>query len=196
MNWIDAIRDYKIPKRYHNASLKEKNLLPEGVVDLGLRWVKAKCKPSLYLFGNAGCGKTFFSIALLRHLIEEGYTSIIFIKSDELDSKLLDASLGNLFNDQGYKVYEKDVIIKHSEIPILFIDDIGTEKDTDRVRQQYGKIIDHRVNEELPTVYTSNLDLDQIGKTLGDRIASRLQISYQARFKDEDLRKKVDLLPL
>ena len=82
---------------------------------------------------------------------------------------------------------------KYCEVPVLFIDDLGTEKDSDRVRQQYGKIIDERVGNELPTVYTSNLDLDHIGKTLGDRIASRLQVSYQIKFPDRDLRKITDL---
>ena len=196
MTWEEAIKDYKIPREYHSVSLKQKTMLGDDIINLGVRWLKASRKPSLYMHGNPGCGKTYFSTALLRHLIEDGHRSIIFIKSDDLEKNLLDASLGNLFNDQGYKVYERELLEKYGEIPILFIDDLGTEKDTDRVRQQYGIIIDRRVSEQLPTVYTSNLDLEQIGKTLGDRVAARLQISYQLRFKDQDLRKKVELFPI
>jgi len=196
MSWEEAIKDYKIPREYHCVSLKGKSMLDDKIINLGIRWLNASQKPSLYMFGNPGCGKTYFATALLRHLIEAGHREIIFLKSDQIEKNLLDASLGHFFNDQGYKIYEKDLIDKYSETPILFIDDLGTERDTDRVRQQYGVIIDRRVSDQLPSVYTSNLNLEKIGKTLGDRIASRLQISYQLQFKDQDLRKKVELFPL
>jgi DNA replication protein DnaC len=96
-------------------------------------------------------------------------------------------------NEKGFPVSSKKLTERYSEIPILFLDDLGSERESDRIRMQYFSIIDSRVSNELPTVYTSNLDLDQIQKVLGERIASRLKISYQVRFQDKDLRNNVEL---
>lgn len=101
--------------------------------------------------------------------------------------------MGRLTNNQGYIIHEKDLLRRYSECSFFFLDDLGTEKDSDHIRQQYFNIIDERVGNELPTVYTSNLDLGQIDKVLGERIASRLQITYQIEFPQQDLRRKVEL---
>jgi DNA replication protein DnaC len=82
---------------------------------------------------------------------------------------------------------------RYSEIPILFIDDIGSESNKDRIREQYCHIIDERVGNKMPTIYSSNFSIEQIAETLGDRIASRLYVSYQIQFPPGDKRKRLEL---
>lgn len=193
MNWNDAIKFYNIQKDYIDASFKNAHLLPEGIKDLGKRWLKAPIKPSFYLQGSTGSGKTYFMNVLLRNLIEKNYSNIIYKKSKWIDDELLEASMGKLLNSKGYQTTEKELIAHFSECEFLFIDDFGMEKDTDRVRQQYYTIIDERVSNQLPTIYSSNLSLKDIGKTLGDRISSRLHRSYVIEFPPIDHRKTMDL---
>lgn len=194
MNWITAIKHLKIPKCYQNATLLEKNMLPEEIIILGKKWLTAKERPSLFLHGNAGSGKTYFVHALFRHLIDAGdFQKVILIRSDHLDEYLLQASKEQLFNDNGFQITLQNLMKRYSEIPILLLDDIGAERESERIRMQYFSIIDSRVSNELPTVYTSNLNLDEIRKVLGERIGSRLKIAYHISFPEKDNRKIVRL---
>lgn len=193
MNWPEAIKRFDIQRVYEDASLREPCLLKGEIVQDGLEWLANKNRPSLYLHGIPGCGKTFFMTALFRHLVEAGARDILYIKSDALCDKLQEAALGNLLNNKGYRVFEKDIIDKYSDVSILFLDDIGSERDTDRVRQKYGSIIDARVGNQLLTVYTSNLNIEQMALTLGERIASRLQVGIQMKFPEIDFRGSISL---
>jgi DNA replication protein DnaC len=192
MNWQEAIHSFGIHKIYHEAGLNNASLLPIEIVEMGKKWNKAEKKPSLFLYGNAGCGKTYLAICLFRNLILNNLTCI-FVKSEKLDNELLQASLGKLSNAKGYPISEWDLFQKYGQVPYLFIDDLGSEGDSDRVRRQYYTIIDERVGNELPTIYTSNLSVEMIAKSLGERIASRLQVSYQIKFPSIDHRKTIGL---
>lgn len=182
MSWTNAIRMMNIQKLYHNASLDNSPLLPPAIVDLGKRWLKATNRPSLYIYGNTGSGKTFFATSLFRGLVEKNLNWLIFIRSDDLDDELLTAIENK---------HEKTVLTKYFEVPILFIDDLGVQKSTDRIIRQYYSIIDRRVGEGLLTVITSNVSRENL--QLGDRISSRLEHFYNIEFPKKDLRKILEL---
>ena len=57
---------------------------------------------------------------------------------------------------------------------IIVIDDIGAERMTEWVREQFYRLVDYRYEHQLPTIITSNLDLQRVGAEYGDRIASRI----------------------
>lgn len=191
MNWTEAVTHFKVPKVYQDASLENCNYINKPLVDKGYRWLKSKDKPSIFLSGTPGSGKTFFAYALLRGLIEQGNRWVIFIRSDRLDEELLMAVMGN---------QENYVMEKYTQVPFLFWDDLGTERTSDRILKQYYSIIESRCSNQLSTVFTSNLSMDDLHNpaksNLGDRIASRLEMTYEFKFPDEDIRKKVKLLPL
>ena len=57
------------------------------------------------------------------------------------------------------------------------IDDLGTERETPLVQEALYNIIDHRAGYRLPTVITSNLELERVAEhygEFGDRLASRI----------------------
>ena len=58
--------------------------------------------------------------------------------------------------------------------PLLILDDLGAEKTTDWALQSLYIIINKRLSEELQTIITSNLSLDELRDKIGDRIASRI----------------------
>ncbi len=196
MKWSEAIELFGIPRMYQGVSLDYSDFVPNGIVDLGKKWVNMHPKPSIIISGCVGCGKTHFVISILRELIEKGWEGIQYKKSDELDSQLLDDCMGNLFNPKGFQVYERDLLDRYSECPILIIDDLGCEKNTDRLIKQYYNIIDRRMTSYLPTVITTNFKLEDIAVNLGERIASRLQFCKTIKFPKEDLRPRVNQIEL
>jgi DNA replication protein DnaC len=180
LKWEDAVLRFKIGKVHQIASIDQ---FSEGMRDLFAKWI-ANPNFSLYLSGSAGSGKTYASVALLKGLIEkQEYPWIIYKRSYELDDELLEA----VSNRQ-----ESFVLEKYHEVPFLFIDDLGVERVNDRVIKQYYSIIDHRLNNLLPTVFTSNILRKDIDKNLGDRIASRLQMAAEIIFPKKDYRKGIN----
>lgn len=181
--WQKACAVAQIRPIYQNASFETCNEIPRAIVDLGIRWVKSSRKTSLYLHGNTGSGKTYFSTAIFRYLVESGkYPWIIFKKSDDLDEELLTA------------IQEKDEkfhLEKYFEVPVLFIDDLGVERPTERIVRQYYSIIDRRVSSNLLTIITSNVRKQDL--PLGDRTISRLEQFYSIEFPKRDLRKNIDV---
>lgn len=189
MTWEEIVKLYKIPLIYRDVCL-EKCHINKKLIELMQKWLKTSYfnRPSLMLSGNTGCGKTYFAYALFRKIIESNYRDIRFIKSNELDKLLLTA----LLEKRDY--YE---LQKFSEVGILFLDDLGTERTSERLISQYFDIIDYRVSNRLPTIYTSNLSLDDFhnpDKTnLGERIASRLSVCYEIKFPKKDLRRNMEI---
>ena len=178
LKWENAVKSFRIGKIYQEAVLKNVFM---GLRMFAMNWAKLPTE-TLYLSGPPGCGKTYASIAILKELIlQQKYHWIIYTRSDDLDSELLKSM---------EQKNEADVIEKYSEVPILFIDDLGTERPTERVLKQYLNIIDSRTSNCMPTVYTSNLAIEEVAKTLGDRIASRLQSAYEIIFPRRDYRKQ------
>ena len=180
--WTEAVLKSEIRGLYQNASLENCPLIPSAIVELGKRWVKAEKKPSLYLYGNTGSGKTYFSTAIYRHLVESGCPWVIFVRSHDLDDELLTAI---------EEKQEKTRMMKYFEVPVLFIDDLGVERPSDRVIRQYYSIIDRRVGDGLKTIITSNVPREDL--PLGDRIISRLELFYAVEFPKKDIRKTLNL---
>lgn len=60
------------------------------------------------------------------------------------------------------------------DAPVLAIDDIGAAKNTEWVEEVNFRLVNHRYESGLPTIFTSNLTPRQMRELLGDRIASRI----------------------
>jgi DNA replication protein DnaC len=76
-------------------------------------------------------------------------------------------------------------------VPLLVLDDLGSERVTDWVREQIFLIINSRYEEMLPTVVTTNDTLEELEKHVGQRIISRLMETCQGLILDgEDFRKE------
>src|ERR671917_458434 len=56
----------------------------------------------------------------------------------------------------------------------LILDDLGSERVTDWVRERIFVIVNHRYRESLPTIFTSNIGPKDLAQLLGERTASRI----------------------
>lgn len=117
---------------------------------------KGKEVKGLYLSGSFGSGKTYLIAALFNELARKGINSALVYYPELLRS--LKSSFGSDYE-------EKFTFIK--TVPLLLIDDIGAENTTSWSRDEVlGPILQYRMEEELPTFFTSNLSLKELETSL------------------------------
>ena len=110
----------------------------------------------LYLHGNFGTGKTYLLAALLNELKNKYGVNAEIVYVPELLRKLKE-NLG-LVGDKLYYLENVD---------ILLLDDIGAEKVTEWGRDEIlGTILQTRMNNGMPTFFTSNLNIPELEKHL------------------------------
>jgi len=110
----------------------------------------------LYLHGNFGTGKTYLISALLIELKNKYGVNVEIVYVSELLRKLKENL--NLVGDKLYYLENVDV---------LFLDDIGAEKVTEWGRDEIlGTILQTRMNNGMPTFFTSNLTILELEKHL------------------------------
>ena len=112
----------------------------------------------LYLNGNFGCGKTYLLSAMLNELAKKGNKVAIIYYPEFL------RSLKGTFTDVD-EYQKKFNYIK--EVPLLLFDDIGAETVTEWSRDEVlGNILQYRMEEHLPTFFTSNLTIEELEQHL------------------------------
>lgn len=111
----------------------------------------------LYLQGTFGVGKSFLLGAIANNLAERGFvTTIIHFPTFTVEMK--QAIAKDL-------VGEKLDAVKKS--PVLMIDDLGAESMTSWIRDDVlSVILQYRMQEQLVTFFSSNLDLKELEKHL------------------------------
>lgn len=190
MKWEEVVQTHGIRKMYQDAHLDKIEHLPPNLIDFAKRWVEAPRKPSLFLTGSVGSGKTYFMTAIFRAMVEKGHKWFKFTRSVDMFDELLQKMLGSSTKSNEYQLR----II--GETPFLFIDDVGVENMTDRVKKEYFSIIDYRISEMLPFVFTSNFSKEEFGKLLGDRVESRMHMCAEIVFPGRDLRKEINFFKI
>jgi DNA replication protein DnaC len=118
------------------------------------------------IHGGVGTGKTFLAVAVLFDLLKSyDYREVMFATMPDLLDRIR-ASYNAPTRD--------DVLERALEVQVLVLDDLGTEKVTDWVREKVYQIINRRYNEQLCTICTTNLAPSQLAKHIGERTVSRL----------------------
>ena len=117
----------------------------------------------LLLMGRYGCGKTHLAAAIANAAIEANVATLFLTVPDLLD--WLRFAYG------GSEMSFEDRFEEIREIPLLILDDFGTQNATAWAQEKIFQIINHRYVNQLPTVITSNILIDDFE----GRIRSRVQ---------------------
>lgn len=118
----------------------------------------------LVLLGGFGTGKSHLAAAIANHVVQDHRMEVYFAVAPDLLHHLRAAYAPNS------TVSYDDRFEQIRSVYLLVIDDLGSEQSTPWAVEKLYQIFNHRYNNRLPTVVTSNSDLD----SLDPRIRSRL----------------------
>ncbi|MFV9511167.1 primosomal protein DnaI [Tepidibacillus sp. LV47] len=166
-----------IAKDILNASFKDLDKTGERqeVIRALLKFIanqqEGKKQKGIYLYGPLGVGKSHLMAATARLLADKGISTLMIYVPDffrEIKNSIHDQSLN-----------EKMKLLK--EVEVLILDDIGAETISQWERDEIlGAILQARMVKGLPTLYTSNLNYDDLEEHL----------SYSSKGGIEELKAK------
>jgi DNA replication protein DnaC len=127
----------------------------------------------LVLHGPVGVGKTHLAAAVANAYASRNIQAAVYFR---VAPDLLDQLRATFDPETGVAYDERFQQIRNANL--LILDDLGTENTTSWASEKLFQLINHRYNEQLPTVITSNAKLDR----LEDRIVSRMLDSRLSRY--------------
>ena len=125
-----------------------------------------KATHSIYiLFGGPGVGKTTLAISLID-MATDNFKTCKFIKSFNLNNKFKDVCFNNEELSDNDDIYTADILV---------VDDLGNEQVINTITNEYYiDLIEKRTQNDLITIFTTNLSPSQISSHFNERLSSRL----------------------
>lgn len=140
---------------------------------------------SLYLFSvSPGTGKTTSAVVAMNSYIIENYLGSLkrgiqpsqqpamFLDINEMQTKY---NLATMSNDEAGLNEIKTIIKRASSVDFLVCDDIGLRDATQSFRSLVHAIINARTTADKPTVYTSNVPINELATVFDARLADRVR---------------------
>lgn len=121
--------------------------------------------PSLLIAGPTGTGKTHQAYGAVRALLAAG-VRLRWEATTAAD--LYAAQRPQQANDAERQLWTL------ARCPLLLLDDLGAAKQSPWTEELTYRLVNHRYNQLLPTLITTNLPVAELRDAVGDRVASRL----------------------
>ncbi|WP_417039449.1 ATP-binding protein [Clostridium porci] len=135
----------------------------------------------LYLYsGTKGSGKTRMAASIANEMVSTYRMQVKFSGSVKIINEIKAT-----WDDKERS--ESNLLRALSTVQVLVIDDFGTELPKDWIGERFYSIINGRCQDNLITIYTSNLSLQDL--KYDDRITSRIkERTFQLPFPEESVR--------
>ena len=128
-----------------------------------------------------GSGKTRMAASIANELMEKHNTQVKFSTSMRILTEIRRSY------EPGTVMTESQLLSALSTAEVLIIDDFGTERVTDWVKDKFYEIINSRYVDKKATIFTSNEPIE--GLKYEDRITNRIkEMCYQVNFPEESIR--------
>ena len=138
---------------------------------------------NLLLSGEGGLGKTFLLNCVFERVTGRGYTAVR-ITAFRMFEAMRQQHVGNEEKFDGFSTL--------IEVPLLLIDDLGTEPMMRNITIEYlFTLLNERIAAKRHTVIATNLNPAQLKERYGERVASRLldrSLCAAVLFKGKDMR--------
>lgn len=121
---------------------------------------------SIILHGLQGRGKTHLATSCARAQQAKGHV-VLALKCVDLLKRIK-------ITYRMDREAESEILDIMQDVDLLLIDDIGTENPTDWVMEKLYMIIDHRVEHQKSSIFTTNLTGDEMIYRLGGALTSRI----------------------
>lgn len=170
---LEAAPDLELTDEMHDAILVEA-LKNTPSLDEARRWVSGHPRPWLVLAGGTGCGK---SVAAAWLLAQHGGVWL----TAKHAVRIFSASFGQQYDEQ-------DLV---RSCRLLFLDDVGTEDDSERMLGTLIELLEARKSQRRRTVMTVNLPVKKfIERYQNERLVSRMhQLVHWTNSKHPDMRR-------
>jgi hypothetical protein len=154
---VDCTRHFN-PANASQATARGETAKVVSMVKAG-RTAPGDC--GLLLWGPPGTGKTHLSCTIAMAL---GPELALWVNASELWE-----SIRRGFSGDADDLYERAM-----SAPYLVLDDLGTERVNEWVRERFYLLLNSRTNADLGMFTTSNLTMGDLSERLGDNAISRL----------------------
>lgn len=191
------VRSINMPKFIQNASLDNFYIDEQHQTATRMAALKAAINftdrysadhfiPGFYLYGNFGVGKTYLLGAIANELAKQKGVATTMLHFPSFAVEMRNSIKKN-------NTSEKLEAVKKA--PVLMLDDIGADAMSKWVRDDVlGIILEYRMQEELPTFFSSNFSMDELEKnhlaidTQGDHEPLKAQrIMERVKFLSREL---------
>lgn len=126
----------------------------------------------LVLEGTYGCGKTHLAVAIGNTRVEQFGDEVLFMTAPDL----LDF-LRTTFSSNSEITYDES-FNRIRNIPILILDDLGVENPSGWAKEKLFQLLNYRYSAELPTVITTNVELEELDPRLSSRMMESQVVSH------------------
>jgi len=117
----------------------------------------------LILSGPSGCGKTHLAAAITNERLSHGYSVFFITTPDLLDH------LRSTFSPDSEIPYD-EFFDRVRNAPLLVLDDLGAQSSTTWAKEKLDQLLNHRFNNQLPTVIVTIVPIEQVEERLRIRL--------------------------
>lgn len=183
---IDVYENDESKERAANAKRISKNYV------LKFEQMREQGKGLYFYSHEKGSGKTRLAASIMKAITK------MYDKPDN-PLKIIYSSTADLIGEikktfeEGSKVKTSEIIEAAKEADLAILDDIGVESVKDWIEETFTRILEYRLQNKKPTIFTSNLAIDELDLKYPDgRISSRVEkLAFPVKMPDEKVRSKI-----
>lgn len=153
----------------------------QGIYNDCVDWAAefGRASQSLFMFGDAGLGKTHLALSIASVVLDAGW-DVIYVSSQQAFSSV-----------SAQRFESTELFDSMVEADLLVLDDLGTEYLDAYVRSKLYELVNARMGQR-PTIYTSNIcQQERLNMRYDEKITSRLLGGcHPMRFWGNDIRLK------
>jgi DNA replication protein DnaC len=137
--------------------------------------------------GAYGTGKTHLAAAIGNERLKRG-DNVLFMTTPDLLDHLRGTYAPN--SDMAYD----ELFNRVKNIDLLILDDIGTENPSDWAREKLFQILNHRYSNQLPTVITTNENIDNFDPRIRSRMMENSRVIINAPDFRNEIKNQKDIV--
>ncbi|GEM_PF-1196780 len=147
----------------------------DKIRDFGAAWDGIR---SILLMGRVGRGKTQLLLALVNEVMPQLMARQQTLRLITVPDFMKELRSGFDPERQQAKESYATLMDTYRTCGLLVFDDLGAEKLTDWVQEQFYLLFDYRYRQNLPIWATSNYFFNELGERLDERVHDRIRQSF------------------